>query len=123
MADVNYNGRTFRGAQNTPNGEVDEETRFFYRQKDDLVWAEYSGPGIRLGQLIGIADADGTLDLRYQHVNASDELMTGVCRTTPELLPDGRLRLHEKWRWTCGEMTDGASVVEEITPAPGAEKV
>jgi len=40
--------------------------------------------------------------------------MTGVCRSTPELLPDGRIRLHEKWQWTCGDRASGESIIEEI---------
>jgi hypothetical protein len=52
--------------------------------------------------------------MRYQHVNARGELMTGQCRSTPEVLPDGRLRLRESWQWTSGDGTSGESVVEEI---------
>ena len=33
--------------------------------------------------------------MRYHQVNDRGELMTGVCRSTPEVLPDGRIRLHE----------------------------
>ncbi|HZF59052.1 MAG TPA: hypothetical protein VEZ19_11325, partial [Rubrobacter sp.] len=60
------------------------------------------------------ADAEGRLDVRYGHLNRSGELMTGECRTTPERLPDRRLRLHEEWRWTSGNRSSGTSVVEEI---------
>jgi hypothetical protein len=44
--------------------------------------------------------------------------MTGVCRSTLEVLPDGRYRLHESWQWTCGDCARGESVVEEIAMAP-----
>jgi len=40
--------------------------------------------------------------------------MTGICRSTPQTLADGRIRLHEKWQWTCGDLSLGESVVEEI---------
>jgi hypothetical protein len=52
--------------------------------------------------------------MRYQHANTAGELMTGVCRSTPELLPDGRIRLHESWRWTCKDGSSGTSVIEEV---------
>ncbi len=52
--------------------------------------------------------------MRYQHVNRDGELMTGHCRSTPELLPDGRLRLHESWQWTSGDGSRGESIIEEI---------
>lgn len=53
--------------------------------------------------------------MRYQHVNAEGELMTGICRSTPEVLADGRIRLHEKWRWTSGDLSSGESIIEEVT--------
>jgi hypothetical protein len=40
--------------------------------------------------------------------------MTGVCRSTAEILSDGRIRLLEKWQWTSGDFSEGESVVEEI---------
>jgi hypothetical protein len=40
--------------------------------------------------------------------------MTGECRSTPEVLSDGRVRSHEEWRWTSGDFSSGRSVVEEI---------
>jgi hypothetical protein len=52
--------------------------------------------------------------MRYHPVNDAGELMTGRCRSTPELLPDGRLRLHERWQWTSGDGSEGESVVEEV---------
>jgi len=57
---------------------------------------------------------DDSLDMRYQHINRKRELMTGVCRSTPEILPDGRIRLHETWQWTTGDLASGTSVLEEI---------
>jgi hypothetical protein len=29
-------------------------------------------------------------------------------------LPNGRLRLHEEWQWTNGDLSKGRSIVEEI---------
>ena len=109
-----YDGRVFRPLSNSETGEVGDATLFRYHQKDDLVWAEYSGGQIRFGTLIAKLLEDGSLDMRYQHINVNGELMTGTCRSTPELLPDGRLRLHEKWQWTSGDLSSGESVVEEI---------
>jgi len=111
---VHYDGRRFRSVENSSAGEVGPETVFDYRQEGDLVWATYRGEAVRFGTLVATADAEGRLDARYGHVNRSGELMTGECRTTPERLPDGRLRLHEEWRWTSGDRSSGTSVVEEI---------
>ncbi len=111
---VGYDGRRFRSVENSETGEVGPETVFIYGQDGDVVSATYRGGGVRSGVLIATADGGGNLDARYAHVNAAGELMTGECRTTPKVLPDGRLRLHEEWRWTSGEGSSGWSVVEEI---------
>ena len=116
MKKISYNGRVFRSVSNSGSGEVDARTTFNYHQEGALVWAEYSGGAIVKGHLIALADDEGRLDMRYQHVNTDGELMTGMCRTTPEMLVDGRLRLHEIWQWTSGDLSFGESQLEEITP-------
>jgi len=113
-APVDYDGRRFRPVENSGTGEVGPETVFDYRQDGDVVSATYGGGGVRSGVLIATVDGEGNLDARYGHVNASGGLMTGECRTTPEVLPNGRLRLHEEWRWTSGDGSSGRSIVEEI---------
>lgn len=111
---INYDNRSFRALSNSDTGEVGDSTVFHYRQAGDLVWAEYSGGEIVRGNLIAICNADGVLDMRYHHVNSRGELMTGICTTIPELLDDGRLRLHETWQWTSGSHSSGESVLEEF---------
>jgi hypothetical protein len=114
MTAINYDGRKFRSVNNTPNGEVDAQTIFHYYQRDSIVWATYQGGSIQWGTLIAKMDETGCLDMRYQHVNVSGELMTGECRSVPETLSDGRIRLYETWQWTSGDHSSGQSVVEEM---------
>ena len=114
MSKINYDNRTFRSVANSETGEVSAETVFHYHQKDDFVWAEYAGGAIRFGTLIAKTAADGSLEMRYQHLNSGGELMTGKCVSTPETLPDGRIRLPEEWQWTSGDCSRGHSVVEKI---------
>lgn len=111
---INYNGRIFRTINNSSNGEANEETIFRYWQSSNIVWAEYSGGGITRGHLIAIADADGNLDMRYHHINDKNEVMTGICRSKPEILNNGKIRLHEEWEWTCKDRSKGYSIIEEI---------
>jgi hypothetical protein len=113
MSRINYDGKVFKSVGNSETGEVSAETFFQYHQSGDLVWAEYKGGEIVFGSLLAKADADGILDMRYQHLNRKGNLMTGVCRSTPEILPDGRIRLFENWQWTCGDFSKGESVIEE----------
>lgn len=112
---VNYHNKKFRPVQNTANGETSAETIFHYKQEGTLLTSDYSGGKIVKGHLIGIVDEAGNIDMRYHQVNDQGELMTGTCQSKPELLPDGRIRLHETWRWTSGDKSEGSSIIEEIS--------
>lgn len=112
-----YANKIFRSQSNTSNGEVSASTTFRYNQdaqNPHIVWAEYSGGSITRGFLIATVQEDQSLDARYQHVNEDGELRTGMCRSVPEVLEDGRVRLNEKWKWTSGDGSSGESVVEEV---------
>ena len=115
MSNINFNDRRFKSAGNSPNGEVDDQTIFHYRQQNSIVWATYDGGAIQFGTLVGhLVDDFGTLDFRYQHFNREGAFMSGKCRSTLTILPDGRYRLDEKWQWTSGDQSAGESVIEEI---------
>lgn len=111
---INYHNKTFQPIQNTENGETSGETIFLYRQEGNILMAAYSGGKIIKGQLIGLVDQDGNIDMRYHQVNIFGELMTGVCKSTPEIMPNGKIRLHENWEWTSGDRSSGNSVIEEL---------
>lgn len=111
---ISYDNRRFRSVTNSETGEVSFETVFHYHQNADIVWAEYAGGQIERGSLVALVLDDGSLDMRYQHINVRGELMTGRCRSVPEVLSDGRLRMHETWQWTSGNRSTGESVIEEI---------
>lgn len=110
---MNYNGKTFRPVANTENGEVSSETIFHYHQTKNIVTAEYAGGSIVSGHLIALVDENGCLDMRYHQINDKGVLQTGICRSVPEHLLDGRIRLHESWQWTSGDHSGGTFVVEE----------
>ena len=110
----NYNHKIFRSVSNSTNGEVSNETIFAYKQSGNIVTAIYHGGSIVQGSLIALADNEGKLDMRYQHVNDQQQLMTGSCISTPEIMSNGKLRLYEQWQWTCGDMSSGESIIEEI---------
>ncbi len=111
---MNYHDKKFRPVSNTENGETSEETIFHYQQEGNILTCSYSGGQIVVGQLIGLVDREGNIDMRYHQVNRKGELMTGICHSKPELLSDGRIRLHETWQWTSGDLSKGNSVLEEI---------
>lgn len=109
-----YGGRLFKPVETSDTSQTGTDTIFKYEQDGEMVTATYSGGNIRFGQIIGRVDPDGILEMRYQHLDRDGELMTGYCKTTPEILSSGKMRLHEKWRWTCGHRSTGRSILEEI---------
>jgi hypothetical protein len=111
---MNYNGRNFVSVENTENGEVSSKTFFEYKQEGHIISATYSGGEIVQGTLIGIVKENGCLEFRYNHVNSKDEIRGGKCISTPEILPDGRIRMYEKWKWLDAEATEGSSIIEEV---------
>lgn len=111
---MNYNDKKFRPLSNTLNGETSHETLFHYQQRGNVLYCTYSGGQIIKGHLIGKVDADGNIDMRYHQINTKGELMTGTCLSSPEIMPNGTIRLHEKWQWTSGDRSKGESVLEEI---------
>lgn len=109
-----YGGRLFRAVETSSSSQTGQDTIFKYEQIGDMVTATYAGGDVRFGQILGQVDADGILNMRYHHLTPDGELMTGWCVTTPEILPNRKMRLHEKWKWTCGHRERGQSILEEI---------
>ena len=110
---MNYNDKKFRPISNTENGETSSETLFHYKQDGNILTSEYSGGKIKSGHLIGLVDKSGNIEMRYHQVNDKDELMTGICISRPEILENGKIRLHESWEWTSGDKSKGTSLIEE----------
>ena len=111
---MNFHNKIFRPIQNTDNGEVSGETLFHYKQEGRILTCSYSGERIISGHLIGLVNDDGVIDMRYHQVNDRGELMTGICKSTPEVLPNGKIRLYEVWEWTSGDNSKGESILVEI---------
>ncbi len=111
---INYHNRKFKPISTTTNGEVSEDTIFEYHQNDTIMTCTYYGSKIKIGHLIGIVSTNGDIDMRYHQINTEGILMTGLCKSKPEIMDNGKLRLHETWQWTSGDLSKGLSVLEEI---------
>ncbi len=111
--EFNLEGKVFRSATNSENGEVGADTVFYYHQKERVVWAEYEGGDIVKGHLVANVLATGQLDMRYHHVNQRGELMIGTCLSTPEFMSDGKIRFKEEWQWLSGDRSSGYSEIVE----------
>lgn len=114
VGSICYGKRRFAAVSNGTNGDRDTETVFEYRQSGGRVRARYSGPGIVFGSLVAASDASGSLDMHYRRFTPEGALRAGQCRTTPEVLANGKLRLHEQWQWTTGDRSSGRSILKDL---------
>ena len=111
---INIDSKIFKALQNSDNGEVDDETRFYYHQEKNRIWAEYTGGDIVKGHLLGKQLKDGSLDFVYHHINQKGEVKIGKCLSEIVTLEDGRLKLIERWQWLCDDMSCGESELREV---------
>ncbi|MGH3157023.1 MAG: hypothetical protein ACRDNF_10660 [Streptosporangiaceae bacterium] len=119
QAQIDYDGRRFRprpAVAQPPGGPAPADGADtaigHYHQDGDLVWAQFSGSGVRAGWLVGTCRHDGVIDATYCLVTGDGEATAGCCQSTPTLLADGRVRLTERWRRLDGSA--GVSQIEEI---------
>jgi hypothetical protein len=106
---IDYDGRRFRAAGHGSDAPV-----AVYRQRDDLLWAEFDGGSVRRGSLTGLRRADDSIEFTYTMVLADGSILAGHCESAPEMLPDGRVRLHERWERYGAHAASGTSELEEI---------
>lgn len=107
---IDYDGRRFSPV----TGKAGPATVAHYHQQRDLIWAEFSGGEVRRGAIAGTSAADGVLRFAYCMVLCSGEAVTGVCRSIPEVLTDGRIRLTEHWERFGSGASSGISTLEEL---------
>lgn len=113
---IHYGDRLFRAVSSKGDGDVGLDTLFRYEQRDDVLMGTYSGGEVDYGSLVGKVHADGSLIFLYHHVTKSGLLRSGRCKSKPEILTGGKIRLHETWQWTSGLGSGGrgTSVIEEV---------
>jgi hypothetical protein len=108
-----YDGRLFRPV----DADGAEAPVARYHQDGDVVWGEFAGGRVRRGSIAGTCGADGTLHFGYCMVLDSGEVISGCCRSVPEMLGDGRIRLTEQWERYRPHPATGVSYLEEIAAA------
>ncbi|MCB2230462.1 n-acetylglutamate synthase [bacterium] len=114
MSKFDFNRRRFRGIENYDDGDLTGEVLFTYHQDGKFVWGEFSGGRVARGNLVARMREDGVIDMLWQYVNIDANLVGGICLSKPEVLPDGRYRVHESWSITVGGDGMGTSVIEEV---------
>ena len=114
MPEINYNNRRF-ALKTTDTGDTAaiNGTLFVYTQQGDVVTCDYAGGSMKVGRMIDLVNADSSLTIRFEHIYNDGRMMSGKGNSRLELLPDGRLRLHETY--TAFDASEqGRSVVEEL---------
>jgi hypothetical protein len=107
---VNYDGRRF--SPSAPATAGADPPVGHYHQAGDVVWAEFSGGDVRAGRLVGRCAADGVIEAAYVQLMVGGEIAAGRLTSVPHLLPDGRVRLEERWRRDDG--STGTSWIEQV---------
>jgi hypothetical protein len=111
---IGYDGRRFSPATDSAGPHPVAH----YHQRDDLVWGEFAGGEVRCGSLAGTSDTEGVLSFAYCMVLDTGQTIVGICRSVPEILDDGRIRLTENWERFGDGAGAGISTLEEL-PGPG----
>lgn len=117
-APTSYHGRRFRPVA---DGTGEHTRTAHYFQDGDLLWGEFTGGHARRGTLAGRCRPDGSLDFAYCMVLDDGRIISGQCRSTPQLLPDGRVLLHEVWQRFGDHAASGTSRIEEVPTAASSD--
>ncbi|WP_410670880.1 hypothetical protein [Amycolatopsis sp. cmx-4-68] len=104
---LSYDGRRFR-ALGGGDGAYAE-----YRQRGNLVWAEFEGGHVVRGTVTGTCDAGGVLRLAYTMVLGGGEVIAGHSTSTPQW-HGGTLVLREVWERYGEHAATGVSYLEEV---------
>jgi len=116
MTQFNFDQKRFVGVENYDDGDLTKEVIFHYHQDGTVIRGTFEGGRVIEGKLLAEILEDGRLDMIWRYTNVDGDVVYGTCVSTPELLPDGRYRLHESWTITGGpnQGESGQSVIEEI---------
>lgn len=109
MSLISFQGRQMSAVQTAPNGVINEQTIFFFRQLDKRVFASYAGGKVKRGMLVGKVSKD-QLSFSYAQENTEGMVQGGLSACQISLLPDGRIRLLEHFDWPGGK---GLNIIEE----------
>lgn len=95
---MNLDGLSFRVAATASIGVVGAGTLLHMVQKGSRVFGRYQGGSIVRGCLVGQVMGD-TLWFRYSQRESGGGIHGGRSKCVLEALPDGRVRIHEHFRW------------------------
>ena len=110
----NLHFKQFKISSQKKRGDIDDQTIFKYYQDNNDIWGEYSGGDVKNGKIIGKKTTENGFEIKYEHINASGQIKTGICRTEISFSREGKLILDEYWTWTDGDKLSGKSILMEM---------
>lgn len=113
MSKIDFNNKTFSLIANSENGKVTDETIFEYKQKGNLVTADYYGGSILYGKIIAILK-DDQLNMLYQCITTKNELKAGKAIAQISFAENDKLKLQLNWEWLDNKEEKGVSEYLEI---------
>jgi len=103
-------GKKMNAVETAPNGVVNQETIFHFKESEGVITAEYAGGQVKHGYLVGKI-IEGKLAFQYTQLHEDGEMDGGHSVCDIETLADGRVRLVEHFVWDDGV---GTNVIEEL---------
>ncbi len=95
---MNLHGTSFQVSSTAETGVISSHTRLEFEQRGDRVLGRYRGGSIQRGWLVGNLSGR-TLRFRYAQKETTGHVHGGRSVCDLEILPSGRLRLHEHFQW------------------------
>ncbi|MEZ5428999.1 MAG: hypothetical protein R2747_22325 [Pyrinomonadaceae bacterium] len=103
--------------QTAPNGAVNEETIFRFRQKENRVWAEYAGGLIERGYLVGLVTGNRFV-FRYCQMQFDGTFDGGKSDCRLERSPEGLVRIVENFEWASRPGEKGTNIIQQLPERP-----
>jgi len=108
MTKFNFHNKIFFLLENSESGKVNSDTVFNYKQKGNIVTADYSGGIIKYGKIIATLEND-ILNMIYQCVTTENELKAGKAIAKISLTKEHKILLQLNWQWLNGNQEKGVS--------------
>lgn len=99
--------------QTAPNGVVNEDTVFIFRQQGNVVTSEYSGGKIIAEFLVGKLENED-LSFSYCQLQNDGVLDNGISSCKLGKDKTGRIRLTEHFEWKSRPGENGINIFEEM---------
>lgn len=106
---VELAGKTFRAVINSTNGAINSETTMTFVSEDGALVGVYGGGTVAIGNVIARRTGEQTIEMLYQCLTVTGELLAGCALGRFETDDRQQLRMHLDWQWLTGDQSTGQS--------------